>query len=87
MKINDILSEYGLRDEPAYGTTKASVRQVTAMNNNANKRANNKNADVNRELNIANKSLQRRQNRLRTKKPTGIPTRILNPQPPQGEQS
>ena len=56
MKITDIVSEYGLRDEPAYGTTKASVRQATAMNTNANKRVNNKNADANRELNIANKS-------------------------------
>ena len=87
MKITDIVSEYGLRDEPAYGTSKASVRQATAMNTNANKRANNKNADANRELNIANKSLQRRQNRLRIKKPTGIPARILNPQPAQGQQS
>ena len=87
MKITDIVSEYGLRDEPAYGTSKASVRQATAMNTNANKRVNNKNADVNRELTIANKSLQRRQNRLSIKKPTGIPARILNPQPAQGQQS
>ena len=72
---------YGVRDEPNPGTSKAMQRQVNAINTNVTKRTNNKNADTNRELNIANKSLQRRANRLQRQKPTGIPNRILNPQP------
>lgn len=76
-----VKERYGVRDEPNPGTSKAMQRQVNAINTNVTKRTNNKNADTNRELNIANKSLQRRANRLQKQKLTGIPNRILNPQP------
>ena len=84
MKIMDIISE-----SPAgYGMQKgiAMNRKVNATNINQTKRANNKNADANRELNIANKALTRRASRLSKKMETGMPQRILNPQPTQDTQ-
>jgi len=67
----------------AYGMSaagSASQRQAAADYTNASKRMNNKAQDANRELNIANKSINRRINRLQRKQPTGLPQRILNPQ-------
>jgi hypothetical protein len=67
----------------AYGMSKAGSagqRQAASDYTNANKRMNNKAQDANRELNIANKSMNRRINRLQRKQPTGLPQRILNPQ-------
>ena len=67
----------------AYGmsnTGGAGQRQAAADYVNVNKRINNKAADANRELNIANKSTNRRINRLQRKQATGVPQRILNPQ-------
>jgi len=58
----------------------AAQRQAAADYVNVNKRINNKAADANRELNIANKSTNRRINRLQRKQATGVPQRILNPQ-------
>ena len=67
----------------AYGMSAAGgagQRQAAADYVNVNKRINNKAADANRELNIANKSTNRRINRLQRKQATGVPQRILNPQ-------
>jgi hypothetical protein len=67
----------------AYGMSAAGgagQRQSAADYTNVNKRMNNKAQDANRELNIANKSTNRRINRLQRKQPTGLPQRILNPQ-------
>lgn len=67
----------------AYGMSaagSAGQRQAAADYINANKRMNNKAADANREINIANKSTNRRINRLQRKQATGVPQRILNPQ-------
>ena len=50
---------------------------------NMNKRFQNRNQDQNREMQIRQQSLFRRQNRLAKKVATGIPGRILNP--PQGQ--
>jgi|14BtaG_2_1085337.scaffolds.fasta_scaffold03238_6 hypothetical protein len=58
----------------------AGQRQAAADYINVNKRINNKAADANREINIANKSTNRRINRLQRKQATGMPQRILNPQ-------
>jgi len=58
----------------------AGQRQAAADYINVNKRINNKAADANREINIANKSTNRRINRLQRKQATGVPQRILNPQ-------
>ena len=54
-ETNKVEERYGVRDEPNPGTSKAMQRQVNAINTNVTKRTNNKNADTNRELNIANK--------------------------------
>ena len=48
-----------------------------------NKRFQNRNQDQNREMQIRQQSLFRRQNRLAKIEATGIPGRILNP--PQGQ--
>ncbi len=67
----------------AYGMSaagSAGQRQAASDYTNASKRMNNKAQDANRELNIANKSINRRINRLQRKQPTGLPQRILNPQ-------
>jgi len=83
IKPKKVKERYGVMDEPSYGTSKANVRQQTSTQANMIKRTNNKNQDMNRELTIANKSLQRRQNRLSIKQPTGIPNR---PQQQTGQQ-
>jgi len=76
---------YGMRDEPSPGLSKAGIRQQQDNIVNQTQRINNNNADQGREGNIRNASLNRRQNRLSKKVPTGIPSRLLNPQPA-GEQ-
>ena len=81
-KTKKVKERYGM--SPGNAGSRSSV----ATQINATKRANNRNADANRELNIANKSLQRRQARLARVKTTGIPGRLLNPPPAaqQGQQ-
>jgi hypothetical protein len=79
-KTNESPAGYGMQKGVAMN------RKVNATNINQTKRANNKNADANRELNIANKALTRRASRLSKKMATGMPQRILNPQPAQDTQ-
>ena len=53
---------------------------------NMNKRLQNRQQDQNREIQIKQASQMRRQNRLAKKIPTGLPQRILNPQPAGNQQ-
>jgi hypothetical protein len=80
--------ELNKMNEAGYGMQRgvAMNRKVNATNINQTKRANNRNADANRELNVANKALTRRASRLGKKMATGMPQRILNPQPAQDTQ-
>jgi len=80
---------YGMRDGDMMGMSNASRRKQQSNVMNQTKRANNRNADANREVNIATQAQQRRANRLSRKVPTGIPSRMLAPQAPQapGQQS
>jgi len=80
MKINEITDDIN-----EYGMTKggANLRSQNSQYTNMNKRVNNKVQDQNREVMIKQNSQNRRQNRLARKIPTGMPTRLLNPQQPQ----
>ena len=81
MKIMDIIDErYGMRQGIAQGRKGANTV------NNMNKRINNKNQDMSREQQIAQASSQRRTNRLQRKIATGIPQRLINPQPAAGNE-
>jgi hypothetical protein len=83
-KTNESPTGYGMRDgDVGAGMSMASRRQAQSDVVNATKRANNRNADMGREVNVANKSLNRRINRLSKKQPTGLPMRLINPQPAQ----
>lgn len=76
MKIRDIVEQgYGDNDEVGPAATKASQRAFVNTQTNMNKRINNKNADANSELNIANTNAQRDQNRDVKRIPTGQPNR------------
>jgi hypothetical protein len=81
--LNEGPTGYGMRDGDSIGMSNASRRQSQADVVNVNKRINNQAADANREINISNKSINRRINRLQRKQATGIPQRLLNPQQPQ----
>ena len=81
MRLRDIVEAYGEIDEPAYGLSKAAVRQQTGDIYNQNKRANNQAQDANDEANI--KAAQEYRGQLRKRlAPTGIPSRMLAPQSP-----
>ena len=71
---------YGMRDEPGPGISKANMRQQTSNVANQTRRTNAQAADANREMNIAANASNRRATRMSAKIPTGIPSRILNPQ-------
>jgi len=81
--LNEGPTGYGMRDGDSIGMSNAARRQSQADVVNVNKRINNRAADANREINISNKSINRRINRLQRKQATGIPQRLLNPQQPQ----
>lgn len=81
--LNEGPTGYGMRDGDSMGISNAARRQSQADVVNVNKRLNNQAADANREINISNKSINRRINRLQRKQATGIPQRLLNPQQPQ----
>jgi len=76
-KAKKVKERYGMRP----GQTLSRDQQDDYMN--MNKRFQNRNQDQNREMQIRQQSLFRRQNRLAKKVATGIPGRILNP--PQGQ--
>ena len=77
LKEKKVKERYGMRP----GQTLSRDQQDDYMN--MNKRFQNRNQDQNREMQIRQQSLFRRQNRLAKKVATGIPGRILNP--PQGQ--
>lgn len=77
MKVSDIVERYGMKSGTAMARDSAS--SVT----NQNKRANAQAADSNREANIANKHAERSAKRKRYA-PTGVPSRLLQPQAPAG---
>ena len=72
-------------NETGYGLGRgvAQNRSINSQMTNVNKRGNNKAQDQNREQNIRVNSANRRANRLSSKIPTGMPSRLLNPQQPQ----
>ena len=70
-----VKERYGMRPGGALG------RDQTDDYMNMNKRFQNRNQDQNREMQIKQASQMRRQQRLQRKIATGIPQRILNPQP------
>ena len=76
-KAKKVKERYGMRPSQ----TLSRDQQDDYMN--MNKRFQNRNQDQNREMQIRQQSLFRRQNRLAKKVATGIPGRILNP--PQGQ--
>lgn len=81
MRLRDIVESYGEIDEPAYGMSKAAVRQQTGDIANQTKRANSQAQDANDEANI--KAAQEYRGQLRKRlAPTGIPSRMLAPQSP-----
>tara|TARA_B110000503_G_C7106207_1_gene396024 strand:+ start:951 stop:1211 length:261 start_codon:yes stop_codon:yes gene_type:complete len=81
MKVRDIIEAYGEIDEPAYGLSKAAVRQQNGDIANQNKRANNQAQNANDETNIkANQSYYSQKRKVVT--PTGIPSRLLASQSP-----
>ena len=84
MKVRDIV-EYGMTDEPAPGVSKARVRQDAVTPINQTRRANAQNANAGAEQAIAQQQANISQKRKRVA-PTGIPSRLLSPQPPQEEQ-
>lgn len=81
MKVRDIV-EYSTQDEPAYGTSRAAVRQQGADNANMNRRANNSAKNANDEANIQAQHQFHKQKRTARRIPTGIPARALQPQTP-----
>lgn len=81
MRLRDIVEAYGEIDEPAYGMSKAAVRQQTGDIANQTQRANGQAQDANAEANI--KAAQEYRGQLRKRlAPTGIPSRMLAPQSP-----
>ena len=81
MKVSDIVEAYGLNDEPGRGTSNATVRQQQSGDPaNQNKRINNDNKNANDEANIKAAHEYHKEKR-RQYAPTGIPNRLLNPQP------
>ena len=81
MRLRDIVEAYGEIDEPAYGMSKAAVRQKTGDIANQTQRANGQAQDANAEANI--KAAQEYRGQLRKRlAPTGIPSRMLAPQSP-----
>ena len=81
MRLRDIVEAYGQIDEPAYGMSKAAVRQQTGDIANQTQRANGQAQDANAEANI--KAAQEYRGQLRKRlAPTGIPSRMLAPQSP-----
>jgi hypothetical protein len=79
-KLNEegVTERYGMR-----GASVAQGRDAADDAMNMNKRANNRAMDQGREANIKMASAQRLANKRARKIPTGLPSRILNPQQPQ----
>jgi hypothetical protein len=80
MKVRDIL-EYGMADEPVYGTSKAALRTQTTDMANQFKRQTNQAQNASDEANIKAAHDYHSQKRKRVV-PTGIPARMLAPQTP-----
>tara|TARA_B100000900_G_C20412931_1_gene647631 strand:- start:385 stop:651 length:267 start_codon:yes stop_codon:yes gene_type:complete len=81
MRIRDIV-EYSTQDEPAYGTSRAAVRQQGATNANMNRRVNNQNKNANDEANVKAQQQFQAQKRVSKRVATGIPIRAMQPQAP-----
>lgn len=80
MKVRDIL-EYGMADEPVYGTSKAQARKQSADIGNQFIRQTNQAQNSSDEANIKAAHDFHSQKRKRIA-PTGIPARLLAPQTP-----
>lgn len=81
MRIRDIV-EYSTQDEPAYGTSRAAVRQQSANNANMNRRANNQARNANDEANVKAQQQFHKEKRVSKRVATGIPIRAMQPQAP-----
>ena len=77
LKENNVTERYGMQR----GVAQSRDAQDDAVN--ITKRANNRAVDQGREANIKAASAQRLANKRARKMPTGIPSRLLNPQQPQ----
>ena len=75
LKENNVSERYGMRQAGV-----AQNRDATDDAMNMNKRANNRAMDQSREANIKAASAQRLANKRARKIPTGLPSRLLNPQ-------
>ncbi len=78
LKEEGVLERYGMR-----GASVAQGRDAADDATNMSKRANNRAMDQGREQNIKMASAQRIANKRARKIPTGLPSRLLNPQQPQ----
>lgn len=78
MKISDIV-EYGVMDEPSYGTSKAAIRAGISGQTNLMKRQNNQIKNDTDETNIKNMQSFYNQKRKQVAA-TGIPMRLMQPQ-------
>ena len=81
LKEQNVAERYGMR------AGSAGQRQAQSDIVNMNKRANNRAQDQNREMMIRQKSANRRAGRMQIKTPTGLPSRLLNPQQPQAPEA
>lgn len=79
-ELKKVDERYGMRQGVAQ--SRATANKTV----NSTKRVNNKNADMGREQQIAQMASNRRVNRLQRKIATGIPQRLINPQPAAGNE-
>ncbi len=83
MKASDFIKEYGVKDEPVYGISKAAIRKDTSNIANQTKRFNNSIKNQQDELDVKQQQAARSEKRKRLA-PTGIPSRWT--QPPEQQQ-
>jgi hypothetical protein len=81
MKIRDIIERYGLADEPAQNVSKAIYRKTSDDNNNQAKRAADQSQNSYDEYTLKQTQAIGDQIRDQQRRPTGIPARLLQPQP------
>lgn len=83
MKVRDIV-EYSMQDEPAYGTSRAAIRQQGTDMQNMNRRANNQARNANDEANVNAQQQYHKNKRVAKRVATGVPMRAMQPQAPGG---
>jgi hypothetical protein len=91
MKITDIVSEYGMNDEPARNYSKAGIRKDRVVPQNQFRRQQNDLNNDRDESIIQQQQQMRNQVRDQSRRPTGIPNRAYMQQQqqltPRGGQS